>query len=66
MNALSKIRDRARSKKRRVVLPEGTEPRIIQAARKIISNEIASVTLVGDEKQIQALAKEHGLHLNKV
>jgi len=66
MNALSKIKDRARSKKRRVVLPEGTEPRVILAAKKILSEELASVTLVGDEKEIENLAKEHGLNLNKV
>lgn len=66
MNALSKIKDRARAKKRRVVLPEGTEPRVIQAAKKILSEEIASVTLLGDEKQIEALAKEHRLNLGKV
>lgn len=66
MNALSKIKDKARSKKRRVVLPEGTEPRVIQAARKILSEEIAAVTLLGDEKEIESLAKEHGLNLGKV
>ncbi len=66
MNALSKIKDKARSKKRRVVLPEGTEPRVIQAAKKILSEEIAAVTLLGDEKEIQALAKERGLNLGKV
>ena len=66
MNALSKIKERARSKKRRVVLPEGIEPRSIQAAKKILSEEIASVTLVGDEKEIESLAKEHGLNLAKV
>ncbi|MFH1686202.1 MAG: phosphate acetyltransferase [bacterium] len=66
MNALSRIKDRARAKKRRVVLPEGTEPRVIQAAKKILSEEIAAVTLLGDEKQIESLAKENGLNLDKV
>ena len=61
MNALSQIKDRARKKKRRVVLPEGTEPRTIQAAKKILSDEIAAVTLLGDEKEIEKLSKEYGL-----
>lgn len=65
MNALSQIKDRARKKKRRVVLPEGTEPRTIQAAKKILSEEIASVTLLGDEKTIEKLSKEHGLQPGK-
>lgn len=66
MNVLSRIKDRARAKKRRVVLPEGTEPRMIQATKKILSEGIASVTLLGDEQEIEKLAKEHGLNLGKV
>ncbi|MBD3333512.1 phosphate acetyltransferase [candidate division GN15 bacterium] len=66
MNVLSKIKDRARKAKRRVVLPEGTEPRAIQAAKKIVSEEIGSVTLLGDQKEIEKLAGEHGLNLGKM
>ncbi len=66
MKALSKIKERARSAKRRVVFPEGTEPRVIQAVKKILSEEIGSVTLVGDEDQISKLASEHGVNLSRV
>lgn len=66
MNALSRIKDRARAKKRRVVLPEGLEPRVIKAAKKILSEELAAVTLIGDEQKIETLAQEHGLNLAKV
>ncbi len=66
MNALSKIKDRARAQKRRVVLPEGTEPRMILATKKILSEGIAAVTLLGDDKEIANLAAEHGLNLGKV
>ena len=66
MNILTTIKDRAKNLKRRVVLPEGTEPRMIQAAKKILFEEIAQVTLIGDTKEIEILAKEHGLNLSKV
>jgi len=66
MNALSKIKDKARAMKRRVVLPEGTEPRMILATKKILSEEIAKVTLIGKEDEISTLASEHGLNLGKV
>ncbi len=66
MKALSKIKERARAAKRRVVLPEGTEPRVIQAVKKINAEGLASVTLLGDENEIQTLASEHGLNLSKV
>lgn len=66
MNVSSFFRDKARAKKRRVVLPEGTEPRMIQAAKKVTSDSIAGVTLLGDQTTITALAKEHGLNLAKI
>lgn len=66
MNQLSKIKEKAKAKKRRVVLPEGEEPRVIQAAKKILFDEIAQVTLLGDNKKIEALAKEYNLNLDKV
>jgi phosphate acetyltransferase len=66
MDALTKIKEKARAKKRRVVLPEGTEPRVVQAAAKILSERIASVTILGEESEIDRLAKEYGLNLNGV
>lgn len=66
MNVLSRIKDKARAKKRHVVLPEGCEERTIQAAKKILSDEIAKVTLLGNEDVIKKLAGAHNLNLNKV
>ncbi len=65
MNVLSTIKDKARAKKRRVVLPEGAEPRMIQATKKILAEGIASVTLLGEKERIEELAKEHDLDLGK-
>ncbi len=64
MDALSIIKEKARQKNRRVVLPEGTEPRVIQAAKIIIAEKIARVTLLGDRSEIGKLAGEHGLDLS--
>jgi len=66
MKILTRIKEKAKAKKRRVVLPEGTEPRVIQAVKKILSEEIAAVTLLGDEKTISDLAAEHGVNLSRV
>ena len=66
MKALSRIRDKARAKKRRAVLPEGTEPRMIMAAKRILSEGIAELTLLGEEKEIEKLAKEHALNLSRI
>ncbi|UCD63948.1 MAG: phosphate acetyltransferase [Candidatus Zixiibacteriota bacterium] len=66
MDTLSIIKEKARQKRRRVVLPEGTEPRVIMAAKKIVSDRLAGVTLLGDPAEITRLAGEHGLDLSTV
>ncbi|MFZ5979490.1 MAG: phosphate acetyltransferase [Candidatus Zixiibacteriota bacterium] len=66
MSVLSQIKEKAKAKKRRVVLPEGTEPRMIIASKTIVADDMAKVTLLGDIDHINKLAKEHGLNLEKV
>lgn len=66
MSALTMIKEKAKAKKRRVVLPEGTEPRTIQAAKKILEEQVASVTILGNVKEIEKLASENDLNLGKV
>ncbi len=66
MNILDEIKEKARAKKRRVVLPEGLEPRTIQAAKIIVEEKIAGVTILGDKNKVGKLAKENGLNLDKV
>ena len=66
MNVLTKIKDKAKSLKRRVVLPESTDPRMIQAAKKLVSDDIAKVTFIGDADKMKPMADEFGLMLDKV
>jgi phosphate acetyltransferase len=63
MNAVEKIKEKAKARKRSVVLPEGTEPRMIEAARKIIDEGIASVTIIGNPDAVQRLARERKVDL---
>lgn len=65
-NILEVIKEKARAKKRRVVLPEGHEPRVIAAAKMILEQKIASVTILGNEKTIASHAKEYALELDRV
>jgi phosphate acetyltransferase len=60
MNAVDKIKEKAKAKARRVVLPEGTESRVVRAAEQIIAEKLATVTLIGDPKEIEKVAKECG------
>jgi phosphate acetyltransferase len=66
VNILDTIKDKARAKKRKVVLPEGTEPRVIQAAKAIVEQEIAGVTLLGNLDEIGKLAKKYNLDLDRL
>lgn len=60
------IKAKARSGKKHIVLPEGTEERTIQAAALIVQEEIADLTLVGREADIRAKAEKLGVSLTGV
>lgn len=53
----------AQSAKKRIVLPEGDEPRTIEAAAICQSRGIAQCVLLGDKAKIEAVAKERGVTL---
>jgi phosphate acetyltransferase len=55
---------RARQASRHVVLPEGTEERILRAADVLLSRKVAELTLLGDETEIARRASELGLDLS--
>jgi len=63
---LDDIKAKARALHRKVVLPEGTEPRAVQAAKAIAEEKIADVVILGNKTAINALAKEHKLNLDMV
>ena len=58
---LERLHERAKAQKRRVVLPEGDEPRTLQAAVRAASLGLAEVSVLGDPGAIAAVAGEHGL-----
>ena len=51
---------RARGAKKRIVLPEGEEPRIIAAAEAILARGVADLILLGEENTIRAKASQLG------
>jgi len=63
MAIIDRIKDKARSDVKRIVLPEGDEPRTVQAAAKIVAEGTAKLTLLGDPAKIEAVAKEKGVCL---
>jgi phosphate acetyltransferase len=61
MDLIQSIIERAKADKQRIVLPEGTEERTIQAADKLIADQVADIILIGNPSEIQALAEKLGL-----
>ena len=57
---ISKFKDMARQAGRTIVLPESTEERMLKATRIILDKGIARVILLGDESEINALARKAG------
>jgi phosphate acetyltransferase len=56
--------ERARSGRRRVVLPEGTEERILHAAEVLLRRNVCDLILLGDEDVIRRRAGELGISLD--
>jgi len=49
---IQQIIDAAKVKQRNIVLPEGSDERVLEAANTINQEGIASITLLGDEQKI--------------
>ncbi|HIY66275.1 MAG TPA: phosphate acetyltransferase [Candidatus Agrococcus pullicola] len=58
-----KLIERARSAARRIVLPEGTDDRILEAAAIVLRRGVAEPIILGDEAAVRARASELRLDL---
>jgi phosphate acetyltransferase len=54
---------KASKAQKRIVLPEGSEPRTVQAAQLVIDRGIAVPVLIGKKDEIFKVAKEQGVNL---
>ena len=67
MNFVETMKSRARELRRCLVLPEGTEPRTIAAARQLIDEGLAGeVVLLGTGATVAAAAKDAGVALEGI
>lgn len=61
MTLFEKLTSNARTHRRRIVLPEGTEPRTLNAANRIIADALADIILIGGPAEIHRMATEMNL-----
>jgi|694.fasta_scaffold45344_2 phosphate acetyltransferase len=57
--------ERARENKKKIVLPEGADDRILQAAAEVLEKNIADLIILGNPQAMQARAKELGVDISK-
>jgi len=58
------ILQKAKQHRKHIVLPEGTDERIIRAAARLQLLDIVDLTLLGDKNSIQAKCDQHGLQID--
>lgn len=63
MSIVEKIKAKAKSDVKKIVLPEGTEPRTVKASALIVKEGVAKVSLIGDRNEIAKVAAENQVDL---
>jgi len=53
---LNELLDRARSDRKKIVMPEGNEERSLKAVSKVMADGVADIILIGDEAEINEAA----------
>ncbi|MFA6507909.1 MAG: phosphate acetyltransferase [Treponemataceae bacterium] len=67
MDFVKDVRAKARGMQKKIVFPEGTEPRTVKAARVVADEKLAaSVTLIGDKSAVSAVAVKEGVKLDGI
>jgi phosphate acetyltransferase len=61
---LYNLAQRARADRRRIVLPEGSEERVLRATAALVAGQIADITLLGDPAEIRAAVGRLGIDLD--
>ena len=56
--------ERARSDRKHIVLPEGTDDRILQAAGTLLARDVVDLTILGDEPEVRARASGLGVDIS--
>jgi phosphate acetyltransferase len=60
------LKKQARENPKRIILPEGDEPRVLEAAEALTTQGIAHIILIGSEDDVRKKAEEESISLNKI
>ena len=65
MNIFDKLTAQLKAADRTIVLPDGPDPRVVEAAARLTQNEILKVILVGTKEEFDKASAEMGYDLSK-
>jgi len=61
---LYSMTQRAKAHKKHIVLPEGTDSRILRAVEQLLDQNVVDLTLIGDESEIKGMISDLGLNID--
>ncbi len=65
MGMFDKLLANLKAKRKTIVLTEGTDPRILNAASRLLAEDLMDVILCGNVDEVKAAAKENGYDVSK-
>ena len=63
MSFIEQIKERAKTEIKTIVLPEATDPRILEAALIVKNEEYAKVILIGNEEEVKKIANDKNIDI---
>lgn len=63
---LHELIERARSDRKHIVLPEGSDPRVLMAAEILQRRDVCDLTVLGTVREVQELAAAQGIELKGI
>ena len=66
MAIIDKIKAKAASDVKTIVLPEGEEDRNVQAAAKVVAAGLAKIIMLGDPEKVKAVAAKYGANIDGI
>ncbi len=66
MDVMKEFKNKAKQSKKTIVLPEGYEPRMINALPQIKKENLADIILLGKEAKIKGIANKEGVSLDGI
>ena len=64
MEFIEKVKQRAKSDIKTIVLPEAEDVRVLEATQIVLNEKYAKVVLIGDEDKVKEIANKNGINID--